>query len=308
MGGAEDSDDKRHHARPRLAATTGEHCLRCVTFHPALLCGDTDWTLPATLRAPCYIRFDSDPPHEPVARVCLQHSDAELDDRGEVLCTACGWHPDPDPDDSKSLCVNEPLLHQHLLQTARDAEAPGRPATTSSARHGRAPTARPDLLARSPAGRRGRPAGRRTGSFRRRRADLVPRTLICDRSATVFPTTDGTARTSRPAPCPSPRTRRWAARPPGRRGHRHPPKHPPRRPLPRPAPADPSGRRADRPGTGGRPCCQTVDPAARAQRSRSSAWSPEGGGDWLDPRALYRAHEQTVRLVFDDDPAPGEPS
>ncbi len=24
--------------------------------------------------------------------------------------------------------------------------------------------------------------------------------------------------------------------------------------------------------------------------------------DWLDPRALYRAHEQTVRLVFEDGP------
>jgi hypothetical protein len=30
--------------------------------------------------------------------------------------------------------------------------------------------------------------------------------------------------------------------------------------------------------------------------------------DWLDPRALYRAHEQTVRLVFEDAPPRGEPA
>jgi hypothetical protein len=53
----------------------------------------------------------------------------------------------------------------------------------------------------------------------------------------------------------------------------------------------------------GRLFCQTVD---REEGIEAVGCTPEPEDlrdrDWLDPRALYRAHEQTVRLVFEDDP------
>jgi hypothetical protein len=53
----------------------------------------------------------------------------------------------------------------------------------------------------------------------------------------------------------------------------------------------------------GRLFCQTVD---REEGIEAVGCTPEPedprDSDWLDPRALYRAHEQTVRLVFEDDP------
>jgi hypothetical protein len=49
---------------------------------------------------------------------------------------------------------------------------------------------------------------------------------------------------------------------------------------------------------------QTVDD--REERIVAVGCTPEPeddrDSDWLRPSALYRAHEQTVRLVFEDDP------
>jgi hypothetical protein len=49
---------------------------------------------------------------------------------------------------------------------------------------------------------------------------------------------------------------------------------------------------------------QTVDD--REERIEAVGCTPEPEDDrdtdWLHPSALYRAHEQTVRLVFEDDP------
>ena len=51
----------------------------------------------------------------------------------------------------------------------------------------------------------------------------------------------------------------------------------------------------------GRLFCQMVD---REEGIEAVGCAPndDRDHDWLDPRALYRAHEQTVRLVFEDDP------
>jgi hypothetical protein len=62
----------------------------------------------------------------------------------------------------------------------------------------------------------------------------------------------------------------------------------------------------------GRLFCQTVDRDSPHPVIEAVGLAPEDVDDrdidWLDPRALYRAHEQTVRLVFEDAPARGEPA
>jgi hypothetical protein len=62
----------------------------------------------------------------------------------------------------------------------------------------------------------------------------------------------------------------------------------------------------------GRLFCQTVDRHSPHPVIEAVGLAPEEmddrDTDWLDPRALYRAHEQTVRLVFEDAPARGEPA
>jgi hypothetical protein len=62
----------------------------------------------------------------------------------------------------------------------------------------------------------------------------------------------------------------------------------------------------------GRLFCQTVDRERAYPVIEAVGLAPEDVDDrdidWLDPRALYRAHEQTVRLVFEDAPARGEPT
>src|SRR6266542_645250 len=87
-------------------------------------CGDVDWTVPAELREPCYIRFDADDTADfadgPGPRVYLQHADATLQSRGQVFCTSCGW--EPTPTDIKSLHVNEPLLRRRLVEATLDYE------------------------------------------------------------------------------------------------------------------------------------------------------------------------------------------
>jgi hypothetical protein len=62
----------------------------------------------------------------------------------------------------------------------------------------------------------------------------------------------------------------------------------------------------------GRLFCQTVDRDSPHPVIEAVGLAPEDvddrDTDWLDPRALYRAHEQTVRLIFEDAPARGEPA
>ncbi len=62
----------------------------------------------------------------------------------------------------------------------------------------------------------------------------------------------------------------------------------------------------------GRLFCQTVGRDNPHPVIKAVGLAPEDvddrDSDWLDPRALYRAHEQTVRLVFEDAPARGEPA
>jgi hypothetical protein len=90
----------------------------------AFRCGDADWSVPAELREPCYIRFDTDDPAYHTdnfgPRVYLRHADAQFNQPGRVFCTACGW--EPTPTDPKSLYVNESLLRQHLVQETLDHE------------------------------------------------------------------------------------------------------------------------------------------------------------------------------------------
>ncbi len=87
-------------------------------------CGDADWTVPAELQEPCYVRFDGDDTADfadpPGPRLYLRHADATLRSRGQAFCTACGW--EPTPTDPKSMHVNEPLLRQHLVETTLDYE------------------------------------------------------------------------------------------------------------------------------------------------------------------------------------------
>ena len=56
----------------------------------------------------------------------------------------------------------------------------------------------------------------------------------------------------------------------------------------------------------GRLFCQTVDRDSPHPVIEAVGLAPEDvddrDTDWLDPRALYRAHEQTVRLTFEDGP------
>jgi hypothetical protein len=93
---------------------------------PCPVCGDVDWSVPAELSEPCYIRFDRDDPAYHTdnfgPRVYLQHTEAELQSRGAAFCTSCGWAPSPDPADTRSLQVNEPLLRERLVQEALDYE------------------------------------------------------------------------------------------------------------------------------------------------------------------------------------------
>jgi len=90
----------------------------------AFRCGDNDWSVPAELREPCYLRFDSDDTAEfadpPGPRVYLRHADATLQSRGPAFCTSCGW--EPSPTDTRSLHVNEPLLRERLVQETLDHE------------------------------------------------------------------------------------------------------------------------------------------------------------------------------------------
>lgn len=91
---------------------------------PCPMCGDADWSVPAELSEPCYIRFDSDDTADfadgPGPRVYLQHTDATLQSRGAAFCTSCGW--EPSPTDTRSLRINEPLLRQRLVQATLDHE------------------------------------------------------------------------------------------------------------------------------------------------------------------------------------------
>ena len=93
---------------------------------PCPTCGDVDWTVPAELREPCYLRFDADDPAYHTdnfgPRVYLRHADAQFDLSGQVFCTSCGWEPSPNPTDTRSLHVNEPLLRQRLVQETLDHE------------------------------------------------------------------------------------------------------------------------------------------------------------------------------------------
>jgi hypothetical protein len=90
----------------------------------ALECGDADWSVPAELSEPCFIRFDSDDTEDfvdpPGPRVYLQHTDAKLQSRAAAFCTSCGWTPSPT--DDKSLHVNEPLLRRRLVEESLDYE------------------------------------------------------------------------------------------------------------------------------------------------------------------------------------------
>jgi hypothetical protein len=87
-------------------------------------CGDIDWSVPAELSEPCYIRFDADDPAYHTdnfgPRVYLRHTNATLQSQGAAFCTSCGWAPTPT--DTKSLHVNEPLLRERLVETALDYE------------------------------------------------------------------------------------------------------------------------------------------------------------------------------------------
>ncbi len=91
---------------------------------PCPRCGDNDWTVPAELREPCYIRFDADDTadfaDEPGPRLYLRHADATLQSQGAAFCTACGW--EPTPTDTKSLHVNEPLMRRRLVEATLDHE------------------------------------------------------------------------------------------------------------------------------------------------------------------------------------------
>jgi hypothetical protein len=57
----------------------------------------------------------------------------------------------------------------------------------------------------------------------------------------------------------------------------------------------------------GRLFCHTVESGDPYPAIEAVGLAPEDDRDtdWLDPRALYRAHEQTVRLVFEGAPEPG---
>jgi hypothetical protein len=87
-------------------------------------CGDNDWSVPAELCEPCYLRFDShdtaDFADGPGPRVYLRHADAQFNPSGRVFCTSCGW--EPSPTDPRSLHVNEPLLRQRLVGATLDHE------------------------------------------------------------------------------------------------------------------------------------------------------------------------------------------
>jgi hypothetical protein len=87
-------------------------------------CHDNDWTVPAQLREPCYLRFDADDTADfadgPGPRVYLRHSGADFETSGQVFCTSCGW--EPTPTDTKSLHVNEPLMRQRLVRETLDYE------------------------------------------------------------------------------------------------------------------------------------------------------------------------------------------
>ena len=93
---------------------------------PCPVCGDVDWSVPAELSEPCYIRFDRDDPAYHTdnfgPRVYLQHTEATLQSRGAAFCTSCGWEPSPNPTDTRSLQVNEPLLRERLVHEALDHE------------------------------------------------------------------------------------------------------------------------------------------------------------------------------------------
>jgi hypothetical protein len=87
-------------------------------------CGDVDWSVPAELHEPCYLRLDSDDTADfadpPGPRVYLRHADATLQSQGAAFCTSCGWAPSPT--DTRSLHVNEPLLRERLVQETLDHE------------------------------------------------------------------------------------------------------------------------------------------------------------------------------------------
>ena len=87
-------------------------------------CHDSDWTVPAELHEPCYIRFDADDTADfadgPGPRVYLRHTDAQFNLSGQVFCTSCGW--EPTPTDTKSLHVNEPLMRRRLVEATLDHE------------------------------------------------------------------------------------------------------------------------------------------------------------------------------------------
>jgi hypothetical protein len=57
----------------------------------------------------------------------------------------------------------------------------------------------------------------------------------------------------------------------------------------------------------GRLFCHTVEREHSHPVIEAVGLAPEDDRDtdWLDPQALYRAHEQTVRLVFEDASQPG---
>jgi hypothetical protein len=110
-------------------------------------CHDNDWTVPAELQEPCYIRFDADDTADfadgPGPRVYLRHADAQFNLSGQVFCTSCGW--EPTPTDTKSVHVNEPLMRQRLVEATLDYEGTWPTSTTTrTARRGRAATAGPD--------------------------------------------------------------------------------------------------------------------------------------------------------------------
>lgn len=91
---------------------------------PCPRCGDADWSVPAELREPCYLRFDADDIADfvdgPGPRVYLQHADATLQSSGAAFCTTCGWAPTQT--DPQALQFNEPLLRERLVQAALDHE------------------------------------------------------------------------------------------------------------------------------------------------------------------------------------------
>jgi hypothetical protein len=90
----------------------------------AFRCHDNDWTVPAQLHEPCYLRFDADDTADfadgPGPRVYLRHAAAGFETSGQVFCTSCGW--EPTPTDTRSLHVNEPLLRQRLVRETLDYE------------------------------------------------------------------------------------------------------------------------------------------------------------------------------------------